>query len=131
MLLYSDSFWEKVNESVARADQFRNGDSPSLLNEGCHCLQLLLGDVNELSPVIYDPCQSPHLLEALYPQDGILCVCVCVCGWVCGWVGVLCCVCVCVCVCVILTKVNMCTTKNKEETCTCVFMSNSAAKSSK
>jgi len=39
MLLYSDGFWEKVNESVARADQFRNGDSPSLLNEGCHCLQ--------------------------------------------------------------------------------------------
>ena len=79
----SGCLWNQVNKSVARVDQFCDGDSSSLLDEGGHCLQLPGGYVDEFPPVVHNPTQSSHFKQALYPLDGVLCVCVCACVRVC------------------------------------------------
>ncbi len=62
----------QVDESVAGTDQLCNGDSATLLDEICHGLQLLLGNEDELAPVVHHPTQLPTLLQALHTGNGIL-----------------------------------------------------------
>ena len=47
--------WLQVDESVAGADQLRDGDPASLADEFGHCPELFGGDVDELASVVHHP----------------------------------------------------------------------------
>ena len=47
----------QVHKSTTGGGQVLDGDPSLLLDEACHCLHLLLGDVDELASVVYDSSQ--------------------------------------------------------------------------
>ena len=62
----------KIDESVARANQFHNGHPSPLLDEVGHSLKLLFRDVDELSSIIHHTTQLSTLLKAVDSRDGFL-----------------------------------------------------------
>lgn len=62
----------KIDESVARANQFHNGYPSPLLDEAGHGLKLLFRDVDEFSSIIHHTTQFSTLLKAVHSRDGFL-----------------------------------------------------------